>query len=142
MTIGLPARCLAIDLGDKRTGLAVGDRETRVVSPLTVLEIPRGPRLLQAIMTKIEEHRPDALVLGLPVNMDGTEGERAKIVRTFGEELMKETGLPVHCQDERLTTYAADQSMARSGRTRKQKKSLRDALAAVEILRDFLESRD
>lgn len=133
-------RYLAIDLGDKRTGLAVGDRETGVVSPLTVLEIPKGPRLLQAIMKAIDEHRPSALVLGLPLNMDGSEGSRAKIVRTFGEELMKETGLAVHHQDERLTSYAANQTMARSGRTHKQKKAVRDALAAAEILRDYLES--
>ena len=133
-------RYLAIDLGDKRTGLATGDDETKLVSPAGVLEIPRGEALVDAIMKAIDEHEPGAIVIGLPLNMDDTEGNRAKIARDFASDLTKRIDLPVHLQDERLTSYAADQRMARSGRTHKQKKQIRDALAAAEILRDFLES--
>lgn len=132
-------RYLAIDLGDKRTGLATGDELTRFVAPLRVLEIPRGPALLDAIERAIREQEPGALVLGLPLNMDGSEGERAKLVRAFGTELAERTGLPVEYQDERLTSDAANQRMARSGRTRQQKKQIRDAVAAAEILQDFLD---
>jgi putative Holliday junction resolvase len=73
--------------------------------------------------------------------MDGTEGPAAKAARDFGERLAARSNLPVHFQDERLTSYAADQSMAQSGRTHKQKKELRDALAAAELLREILDGR-
>ncbi|MEE8154782.1 MAG: Holliday junction resolvase RuvX [Phycisphaerales bacterium] len=134
-------RFLAVDLGDKRTGLAVGDDETNLASPLTVIEVARGDALIDAIADSIKDHAPDAIVLGLPLNMDGTEGSQAKLVREFGEHLHDRCGLEVHYHDERLTSFAADQQMARSGRTHKQKKRLRDALAATEILRDFLDGR-
>lgn len=131
-------RYLAIDLGDKRTGLAAGDDLTGVVSPLVVIEIRRGEALVDALLKEVHEHGPDEIVIGLPLNMDGTEGDAAKGVREFGVELESRSGKPVRYQDERLTSYAADQRMARTGRTHKRKKELRDALAAAEILRDFL----
>ncbi len=133
-------RYLAIDLGDKRTGLATGDDDTKLVSPVGVLEIPRGEALVDAIMKAVVEHEPGAIVIGLPLHMDGTEGDRAKIAREFAADITKRCELPVHLQDERLTSFAADQRMAGSGRTHKQKKQIRDALAAAEILQDFLES--
>lgn len=131
------ARLLAIDLGDRRTGLAVGDRITGIVSPAGVLEVVRE-RLIDPLAKAIAEHAPDALVLGIPLNMDGTEGPRARIARDMATALEERTGLPVVLQDERLTSFAADQAMARSGRTHGQKKKLRDALAAVAILEDYL----
>jgi putative Holliday junction resolvase len=70
--------------------------------------------------------------------MDGSEGERAKLARRFADELAAATKLPVHLQDERLTSYDADQQMSRSGLTRGEKKARRDALAACALLRDFL----
>ncbi|MCI0364031.1 MAG: Holliday junction resolvase RuvX [Phycisphaerales bacterium] len=135
-------RYLCIDLGQKRTGLALGDDQTKLVSPLDILEIPPGDRLIEALLKTIDQQRPNALVLGLPINMDNTEGPAAKAVRDFGRQLQQHAKLPVHYQDERLTSYAADQHMARSGRTYKKKKQLRDALAAAEILSDFLDARD
>jgi len=81
------------------------------------------------------------LVIGLPLNMDGTEGPRAKLVRSFAVLLETRTARVVHMQDERLTSANADWNMAGSGLTHKQKKSRRDALAAAEILKDFLASR-
>jgi putative holliday junction resolvase len=132
-------RYLGIDLGDKRTGIALGDDETKLVSPIGVVVAPRtSDALFNGLMKVIDQHGPHALVIGLPLNMDGTEGAAAKSVREFGTQLIAKTNLPVHFQDERLTSYAADQRMAQSGRTHKQKKELRDALAAAEILRDFL----
>ena len=133
-------RYLCIDLGEKRTGLALGDDETRLVSPLDVIVAPRSnATFMAALLTVIEQQKPDALVIGLPINMDGSEGPAAKSVRSFGDSLSEKSRLPIHFQDERLTSHAADQRMAQSGRTHKQKKELRDALAAAEILRDFLQ---
>ena len=140
-------RYLAIDLGDKRTGLALGDSETRVVTPVEVLEVPRaadaGRLLLATLVKKAQLHigppsASVALVLGLPINMDGTEGGAAKSVRTFAEQLVAKAPYAIHFHDERLTSVDADWTMARSGLSHAQKKARRDALAAAAILRDFL----
>ena len=133
-------RYLAIDLGDKRTGLALGDGEMRLATPLKTIHLPRCDALFDALVKDIQEQSPDELVIGLPLNMDGTDSKQAQITREFGEKLHQRCGLPIHYQDERLTSFAADQHMAQSGRTHKQKKQLRDALAAAEILSDFLKT--
>ncbi len=136
-------RYLAVDLGDKRTGLAVGDSVTRIVTALDVVEVPiaenEGGVLLSALARRIEaELGRGTLVFGLPLNMDGTEGPRAAVVRAFAARLGERTGLAVEFQDERLTSAEADWSMARSGMTHRQKKQRRDAIAAAAILRDYL----
>lgn len=131
---------LAIDLGDKRTGIAVGDDELKLVHPITVLEIPIGDLLLDAIVKLVEEHGANELVLGLPVNMDGSVGQRAKLTKTFGITLQELTTLHVHYQDERLTSAAAEERLHQSGKTYQQKKNIRDAIAAAEILTDFLQA--
>ncbi|MGD9690070.1 MAG: Holliday junction resolvase RuvX [Phycisphaerales bacterium] len=136
---------MAIDLGDKRTGLAVGDMQTRIASPAGVLEVSAAQRdgaaLIEAIVKAVEEHGAKALVVGLPLNMDGSEGPRAKKTRAFAERLARATGLAVEMQDERLTSSAADWRMARTGLTREGKKMKRDALAAAALLEDFLAAR-
>lgn len=143
-------RYLAIDLGDKRTGLALGDDQTRIASPLDVLEIPLARRegldLLQALTKALaNELGPPGsggqVVMGLPLNMDGTEGPRAKLVRAFANRLAAGTGHTIHLHDERLTSVEADEGMARTGLTHAQKKRRRDALAAAAILRSFLGDR-
>lgn len=131
-------RYLAIDLGDKRTGLAIGDDEMRLPTPLKTINQPRGNALLEELIRDIKEQSPDELVIGLPLNMDGTDSKQAQITREFGKQLHARCDLKINYQDERLTSFAADQHMAQSGRTHKQKKQLRDALAAAEILSDFL----
>ncbi len=134
-------RYLAIDLGDKRTGLAVGDDETGLATPAVTLPVTLGPALVEAVVRMIREHEVDTLVLGLPLNADGSEGPRARGTRKFGVSLQDATNVPLYYQDERLTTYAANQRLAGTGRTHKQKKAVRDAIAAAEILQDFLSKR-
>lgn len=143
-------RLIAFDLGDKRTGVAVGDTVTGLVTPTDVLEVPAaldgGKALLEAVARVVENHlgalggRASAgeIVVGLPVNMDGTEGPRTRIVREMAARIGERTGRIVRFQDERLTSAAADWSLARSGLTHKQKKARRDALAAAAILSDYL----
>lgn len=139
-------RYLAIDIGDKRTGLAIGDDQTRMVLPLHVLEVPTAERggetwleaLNRAIADQVSPHAAAELVVGLPLNMDGTEGPRAAIVRALAARLAERTRRAVRFQDERLTSADADWAMARTGLTRGEKKKQRDALAAAAILRDFL----
>jgi len=137
-------RYLAIDLGDKRTGIAIGDDVTGIVTPHEVLNVPIKPtheRLLGAIAKCIDEFGPDALVMGLPLNMDGTESAQCKSVREFGEALQAHSRLEIHYQDERLSSVDAEWTLDGSGKTHGQKKALRDALAAAVILRDFLEKQ-
>lgn len=137
-------RFLCVDAGERRTGLAIGDNATGIVTPLDVLDVPRdreaGAALLRAVLDAARAHGADALVVGLPLNMDGTEGPAARRTRGLGAALEAASGLPVAYQDERLTSAAADWSMARSGLTRGQKKQRRDAIAAAAILRDYLDS--
>jgi len=139
--IPFPVRYVCIDLGDKRTGLASGDTQTWLVTPGDVLEVPvthdSGRAILDALSRAVRELGGAALVVGLPINMDDSEGPRAKKVRLLAEKIASATGLPLHFQDERLSSVQADWQMSRSGMTRGQKKSRRDALAAASILTDF-----
>lgn len=141
-------RYVCIDLGDKRTGIAVGDSILRLASPLDVLEVPiserAGNALLDAIGRAILDHlsptSPGEIVFGLPLNMDGTEGPRSKLVRDFAARLgpRLQPARDIRFHDERLSSVQADWTMAQSGMTHKQKKTRRDALAAAAILTDYL----
>ena len=135
-------RFLAVDLGDKRTGLAIADEDPKMVHPLSVLEVPIGPLLVDAIEQAIGKHDAQALVFGLPLDMDGTIGPRAKLTQEFGDKIALRTSIEVFYQDERLTSVAAEEHLSQSGKTHKQKKRVRDALAAAEILNDFLATRN
>ncbi len=130
-------RYLSIDLGDRRTGIAVGDAVSGIVNPVEVIHTTSQAERLRRIVVVIREYEPQAIVVGLPLNMDGTRGPAAKGAQALAEALGVACGLPVHLFDERLTSWAADQQMSRSGLTHKGKRELRDALAAAVILRDF-----
>jgi putative Holliday junction resolvase len=132
-------RFLCIDLGDKRTGLAICDGDEILASPLQVIE---GQRTLHDEILKVaKENQVEGLVFGLPLNMDGSEGDRAVMARKFADGIKAKTNLPVFFQDERLSTYAAGDKLAQTGLTHKQKKNKIDAIAAAEILKNFIEKR-
>jgi putative Holliday junction resolvase len=128
---------LGIDLGGKRTGLAVGDDQTCVATPLRVLQSRDREGLLRQIGGQAAEHGAQALVVGLPLNMDGTAGPAAAEARGFAQTLGQRLGLPVHLVDERLSSFQAEEQLSGRGLTRGQKKSRRDALAAAAILNAF-----
>lgn len=132
-------RYLAIDPGEKRTGLAVGDDLLKIASPVDVIHATGPEPLLRALAEAIDTHNPDELVIGIPLNMDGSPGPAAEKARALAQLLRQHTGLAVHEVDERLSSFAADQWMNQSGLTHKQKKARRDALAAAAILNDFLQ---
>lgn len=141
-------RYLGIDLGERRTGIAVGDSQTRLVSPVEVIEIPMsmadGGPLIEAIVRAFERQigpgTSGELVFGLPLNMDGSESKQSRISRSFALRVKARLAREVRFQDERLTSADADWAMSRSELTYKQKKERRDALAAAAILRDYLAS--
>ena len=131
---------LAIDYGTKRIGLAVGDDEMRVATPLRVVPGRNDPIAdAQTVLVVAAEHGVDALVVGLPLNMDDSESNQSRLTRRFGTALAERSGLPVQYQDERLSSFAADEHLAGSDLTRKQRKAQRDKLAAAAILQDFLD---
>ena len=134
-------RYLGIDLGEKRTGLAAGDDRSGIISPIGAIVLPPGAALFDAIAKAAHEHDAAMLVIGLPLNMDGSNGPQAKRVISLGESLSQQLNIPIVFQDEWLTSAAADADMAQSGRTHQQKKKLRDALAATHILRDYIEAQ-
>jgi len=140
-------RYIAVDLGDRRTGLAVADSQTRVASPWKTLEVPLahedGAKLIREIeRTVLRDYGGSSaleIVVGLPLHLDGRESDRSKIARTFADRLAGALGLPVHLADERLTSKQADWAMGQSGLTHLQKKRRRDAVAAAALLQGFLD---
>ena len=132
-------RYLAIDYGDKRTGLAICDAEERIVSPLTVIHGQKD--LLKKIADIIDVEKVEAVVLGLPLNMDDSQGPQAKLVLKFADQLKAHIDIPLHFQDERLSTFGAEEKLAAADFTRGKKKKRLDAVAAAQILEAFLEQK-
>lgn len=130
-------RYLAVDHGEKRTGLAICDKGENMSSPLKVL-IGQAELVAQIIKVAKEEEI-ESIIIGLPLNMDSTEGPRAKAVRDFGAKLEKVSHLPVIYHDERLSSFDAEKKLAGLDLTRKKKKKHLDAVAAASILDAFLE---
>jgi len=133
-------RYLAIDYGLKRLGLAHCDAGEMIVSPLC--QLPYDSIVLEKLRQIITDSEIQAVVVGLPLNMDGSESEQSKASRKFAQNLEKTISLPVHLQDERLSSAAADEILNESGLTNKKRKARRDMLAACDILRNFLETKE
>jgi putative Holliday junction resolvase len=132
-------RYLAIDYGNKRTGLAICDAAETIVSPLTVIHGQKD--LLKKIADIVEAEKAEAIVLGLPLNMDDSHGPQAKLIFKFADQLRTQIDLPVHFQDERLSTFSAEEKLAAADFTRGKKKKRLDAVAAAQILEAFLEQK-
>ena len=133
-------RYLAIDYGAKRTGLAICDRSEIIVSPLTVIHDQRD--LLKKIADIVKAENVGAIVLGMPLNMDNSIGSQAELVLKFAKQLKNHVDVPIHFQDERLSTFGAEEKLAPAGFTWKKKKKRLDAIAAAEILDAFLEGKN
>ena len=132
-------RYLAIDYGIKRIGLAVCDPSEIIVSPFAVDDGDKDAVGKSAEIVKSE--CVGAVVLGLPLNMDGTFGSQSRLVEKFSEQLKTAIDVPIHFQDERLSTFGAEEKLASTDFTRKKKKKRLDAIAAAEILQAFLDSK-
>ncbi len=132
---------LGVDLGKARTGLAVCDPSELLASPLRVISEHNRERLIAAIVSAARESRAELLVVGLPKNMDGTEGESAQSARSIGEELEKSSGLPVAFWDERGTTVTAHGYLNDVNVRGKKRKAVVDAVAATVILQSYLDGK-
>lgn len=134
-------KILAVDLGKARTGLAVCDEGEILASPVAVIAQYNREKLADAIAAKAAELAVGELVVGLPRNMDGSEGESAQSAREFAAVLGERTGLPVVLRDERLTTVTAHGYLNDTNTRGKKRKAVVDAVAAVVILEEYLSFR-
>lgn len=129
---------LSVDYGDVRTGIAVCDRLEMLASPVTVINQSYEPKLIAQIDGLCKKHGAERIVVGLPKNMDGSQGDRALKCRAFAEKLQEATGVETVMQDERLTTVSAHRALNVTNVTGKKRKEIVDAVSAVMILEDYL----
>ena len=135
-------RILGLDFGSKTIGVAVSDGLLLTAQGVETIERKDENKLRKTcarIEELIAEYEITEIVLGLPKNMNNTEGERVEKTKAFGEMLERRTGLPVHYWDERLTTVAAEQILMESGVRRENRKAVIDKVAAGLILQGYLD---
>jgi putative Holliday junction resolvase len=133
-------RTLGLDVGDKTVGLALSDGLGITAQGLDTLARKNIETDLAAIASLCAEHEVERLVVGLPLNMDGSEGPRAELTRRFGDKLAARTGLPAEYWDERLTTAEAERVLISADVSRQQRKKVIDKLAAQVILQSWLDA--
>ena len=134
-------KVMGIDYGDARTGVAISDLLCSIVGQTTVLPSRNTEKLLDQLMVLIKENQVGEIVVGLPKNMDGSEGPRAELCRAFADRLQEKSSLPVHMWDERRTTVEAHNILSEHNYHGKKRKNTVDAVAASLILEGYLAFR-
>jgi putative Holliday junction resolvase len=134
-------RYLGIDLGRARIGLALADEVLRTARPHSTVHRRGDAADLQAIAAVARDYEVTLAVLGLPLNMDGTEGDSARFARGFAGKLGAALGVPVELQDERLSTFEAEGRLRERGVSARDQRALVDAEAAAVILQSWLDGR-
>lgn len=139
-------RTLAIDLGARRVGLALSDEGGRFATPWDILQVNGVDQAIEPILRIVQEQDVRRIVIGLPLNMDGTIGPAAKQTAEWARQLAEKSGKPIVFVDERLSSFAAGQHLAdrrRAGErlTHQKKKARLDAIAAAGFLQEFLDGR-
>lgn len=132
---------MSVDLGKARTGVAVCDKTEFLASPYTVIFEKSPNKLPEKVAQAAKETKAELIVVGLPKNMDGTEGESAQNARAFAAKLTELTGVETVMQDERGTTITAHNFLNETNTRGKKRKNAVDAVAATIILQDFLDGR-
>ena len=137
----LPERgaLIGLDLGAKTIGVAVCDPDRHVATPVETIMRKRFALDAERILALAAERRAAGVVLGLPINMDGTEGPRAQSTRAFARNLAKLTGLPIALWDERLSTAAVERALIATDMSRARRKAVIDQHAATYILQGALD---
>lgn len=134
-------KIMGIDYGDARTGIAISDLLCSIVGTTTVIHSRNADKTIAQIKELIAENQVGEIVMGLPRNMNGTEGPRAELCREFAARLEEETGLPVKLWDERRTTVEAHNILSAHNYHGKKRKNTVDAVAAGLILEGYLAFR-
>jgi len=131
-------RILGVDHGGRRIGLAITDPLGIAAHPLDVLSVKTDAEAVEAIRRVVREREVERIVVGLPLNMDGSEGAQARAARRFAGMLREALGTPVEMQDERLTTAAAERALLEADLSRARRTRRRDAVAAQVLLQTYL----
>lgn len=131
-------RIMGVDYGDARTGIAISDLLCSIVGSTTVIHSRKDEKTIAEIRKLIAENEVGEIVVGLPKNMDGSEGIRAEVCRAFAEQLKEATGLNVAMWDERRTTVEAHNILSEHNYHGKKRKNIVDAVAASLILEGYL----
>ena len=131
-------KIMGIDYGDARAGIAISDLLCSIVGSTTVIHSRNDDKTIAGIKELIAQNGVGELVMGLPRNMNGTEGPRAELCRAFAKRLEEETGLPVKLWDERRTTVEAHNILSAHNYHGKKRKNTVDAVAASLILEGYL----
>lgn len=131
-------KIMGIDYGDARTGVALSDLLCSIVGSTTVVPSRNKEKAMADLVRIAKENNVGEIVVGLPKNMDGSEGPRAELCRAFAEELREATGLPVTMWDERRTTVEAHNILSQHNYHGKKRKNTVDAVAASLILEGYL----
>lgn len=134
-------RILAIDYGDARIGLALSDESETLASSIGTYKSQSMRKDIDYISALAKEKQAGLIVLGLPVNMDGSSGERVSKTKSFGNVLERVSGIQVEYKDERLTTVTAEQTLIECGMRREKRKQVIDTLSAQIILQSYLDAR-
>jgi putative Holliday junction resolvase len=137
-------RVIGLDYGTKTVGVALSDETGLIAQPYETITRKHASKLRQTyarIEELISEYGVETIVLGLPKNMNNTEGERAEDTRAFMSDLERRTGLPVVLVDERLTTVEAERILDAGGVRRSEQKTYVDKMAAAIILQSYLDSQ-
>lgn len=134
------SRIIALDHGSRRIGVAVGDTETGMAFARPALQRSNEERDLAVIGELCATEGADLIIIGLPLNMDGSEGEQAAVARAFGDRL-RGIGLAVAHEDERLTSWEAGEQLAEAGRRARRGSGELDSTAARVILQQYLDAR-
>ncbi len=135
------SRILALDVGTKRIGIAVSDEIELTAQGVDVLTRAGRNRDFARMREIIEKYSPSLLVVGMPLNMDGTLGESARQALAFADSLKDEFGIPVETWDERLTTVSSEKVLIEADVSRQKRKKVIDKVAATLILQSFMDSR-
>ncbi len=134
-------KIMALDYGDARTGVAISDLLCSIVGSTTVIHSRNTQKTVEQICALVKENDVQEIVVGLPKNMDGSEGSRAELCRSFAEQVGNATGLPVQMWDERRTTVEAHNILSAHNYHGKKRKNTVDAVAAGLILEGYLAYR-
>lgn len=134
------SRILGLDVGDTTIGLALSDVLRSIASPLLTIDRSKFSKDAKQLQDIIAKHKVAGLVIGYPVNMDGSHGPRTQSTRTFVSNLSKQVQLPMLLWDERLTTMAVERAMLEADLSRQRRAQLVDKLAASYMLQGFLDS--
>jgi putative Holliday junction resolvase len=132
---------ICLDIGDRRVGVACGDAEVRIATPLQVLTRASIEQDAQTIGELARKYDAAQLIVGLPRNMDGTQGAQAQAAMAYAEKIARGLNLPLTLWDERLSTLEATKRTQETGARGKKSRRALDAIAAAVILQEFLDSQ-